>query len=356
MKSNDVTSFAENYSNDSSNQSNDKKNQLEMGWQAVAISGVAGIFMGAGTMYAANSLGTDTSDSAKSEDNQTLSEKKDVDGGYEQGPAYATTQDEATSTNHPVDNSPKIATVSQDLSFGQAFAEARAEVGPGGVFHWHGGVFNTYYVEEWNNMSSSERSAFARMVQPVIQERPENVTLQTDGSNIHIHVHVYNHMEETASKPDEPKPDEPKPDGPKPDEPKPDGPKPDDPKPDDPKPMHEVHYLGFDKIDIEGQEYEAGHMTLDGRHVYLIDRDLDSEHVLETAITDIDDDGKFTMDESFSISGHITVEEFRLMSAIEEGNSVDINNTTGTNQIAINSQNEISPGMPDYINTANPLM
>ena len=38
----------------------------------------------------------------------------------------------------------KVAEVSQDLSFGEAFATARASVGAGGVFHWHGGIYNTY--------------------------------------------------------------------------------------------------------------------------------------------------------------------------------------------------------------------
>lgn len=64
---------------------------------------------------------------------------------------------------HPelVDNMVMIATgVSDDMSFSEAFAAARAEVGPGGAFEWHGTIYGTYYADEWNNMSAEEKEAF----------------------------------------------------------------------------------------------------------------------------------------------------------------------------------------------------
>lgn len=51
--------------------------------------------------------------------------------------------------------------VSDEMSFSEAFAAAREEVGPGGVFEWNGNVYNTYYAEEWDNMSDEEREEFA---------------------------------------------------------------------------------------------------------------------------------------------------------------------------------------------------
>ena len=51
-----------------------------------------------------------------------------------------------------------IAYVDDSMSFSEAFADAREQVGPGGVFEWHGKVYGTYYKEEWNNMSPEERS------------------------------------------------------------------------------------------------------------------------------------------------------------------------------------------------------
>jgi len=48
-----------------------------------------------------------------------------------------------------------------DMSFSEAFATARAEVGPHGVFEWRGGVYGTYYDSEWNNFSKDYKDAFA---------------------------------------------------------------------------------------------------------------------------------------------------------------------------------------------------
>ena len=40
------------------------------------------------------------------------------------------------------------AVVSDDMSFGEAFAAARAAYGSGAVFEWHGNTYNTYTREE----------------------------------------------------------------------------------------------------------------------------------------------------------------------------------------------------------------
>lgn len=50
---------------------------------------------------------------------------------------------------------------SDHMSFSQAFASARAEVGPGGCFAWRGGIYGTYYYDEWHNMSSADKAIFA---------------------------------------------------------------------------------------------------------------------------------------------------------------------------------------------------
>ncbi|MBO4964839.1 MAG: hypothetical protein J6C81_01070 [Muribaculaceae bacterium] len=48
--------------------------------------------------------------------------------------------------------------VNDNMSFDEAFAAARAEVGPGGAFEWRGGVYGTYTAAEWNNMSAAEKA------------------------------------------------------------------------------------------------------------------------------------------------------------------------------------------------------
>lgn len=62
------------------------------------------------------------------------------------------------------DEGVRVAQVDDNVSFSQAFADARAQVGPGGVFEWRGKVYGTYYKEEWNNMSRAERAEYQSKV------------------------------------------------------------------------------------------------------------------------------------------------------------------------------------------------
>ncbi len=50
--------------------------------------------------------------------------------------------------------------VEEHMTFGQAYATAREETGPGGVFSWHGQVYNTYTLEEWRGLSLGQRQEF----------------------------------------------------------------------------------------------------------------------------------------------------------------------------------------------------
>ncbi|MCH5225427.1 MAG: hypothetical protein J1D77_05475 [Muribaculaceae bacterium] len=50
--------------------------------------------------------------------------------------------------------------VEDSMSFSQAFAAARSEVGPGGAFEWHGNVYGTYSADEWNAMSPAEKADY----------------------------------------------------------------------------------------------------------------------------------------------------------------------------------------------------
>ena len=58
----------------------------------------------------------------------------------------------------------RVAQVNDDMTFSQAFAEARQQVGPGGVFEWHGKVYGTYYKNEWDQMSGQERAEWQAKV------------------------------------------------------------------------------------------------------------------------------------------------------------------------------------------------
>ena len=53
-----------------------------------------------------------------------------------------------------------VAHVSDSQSFAQAFADARQQVGPGGIFEWHGQVYGTYYANEWNSTTQDQRNDY----------------------------------------------------------------------------------------------------------------------------------------------------------------------------------------------------
>lgn len=108
------------------------------GWKKVAIGSAAGILLGAGAIYAVSG-----------------EEKQDA----------ASTASSPTADKQPV----KVGEVSEDMSFTDAFNSARAQVGPGGVFHWHGGIYSTYTTDEWDQMTAESRESYAQAVKPEIK-------------------------------------------------------------------------------------------------------------------------------------------------------------------------------------------
>lgn len=70
-------------------------------------------------------------------------------------------EDQGEAHHDWVDDSVDIATsVNDDMTFSEAFAAARAEVGPGGAFEWRGNVYATFYAEEWNSMTLEEKMEY----------------------------------------------------------------------------------------------------------------------------------------------------------------------------------------------------
>lgn len=131
-------------------------------WKQVTLGGVAGILMGAGAMYGAE--------------------------------AYAANQGETPTEDVPEEGvlQVKVAEVSDNMSFAEAFEAARDQVGAGGVFRWHGGIYNTYTAEEWNGMSEAEKNDFAELVKPEVSATHINTAQITEETpDIHVHVHVH---------------------------------------------------------------------------------------------------------------------------------------------------------------------
>ena len=145
---NEVQNQVENASEAQNQAAKDGKSSY--GWKQVAIGGVAGIAMGvAGTLVASEGI------SAAGIDTPVPSADTPVQPADTPVPP----------ADAPVSPSVPVATsVNDSMSFGSAFAAARSEVGAGGVFEWHGKLYNTYYVEEWNAMSPEQRDNFFEAV------------------------------------------------------------------------------------------------------------------------------------------------------------------------------------------------
>lgn len=140
-----------------------EKKQEESSWKYVTLGGVPGILLGAGMLYAgqvsAQALATE-GDVVEVVDEEPTEEEGVVE---EQSDTV-----EPVETASLVPDSLNVAHVNDSMSFGEAFAAARAEVGPGGVFYWHGGVYGTYYADEWNAMTAEDKHEYAQRVQPAV--------------------------------------------------------------------------------------------------------------------------------------------------------------------------------------------
>lgn len=93
-----------------------------------------------------------------------------------------TVTEESASSVEWADGNLSVATgVNDEMSFNEAFAAARSEVGAGGAFEWRGNVYGTYYAEEWNSMSPAEKADFNNHFSWNNIDSPSaNVTTHTD--------------------------------------------------------------------------------------------------------------------------------------------------------------------------------
>ena len=260
-------------------------------WKQVTLGGVSGILMGAGLLYAGQAVAQDINNEEKPE------EKPEDVVAPEQG-----------ETSHTLENGLKVAAVNDDLSFGEAFQQARAEVGPGGVFHWHGGIYNTYSADEWNSMTVDQKHDFAQQVQPEI--RPDELSTPTDAdSHVVVVHHVYQHEDAPATA--------------------------------------EVHQAAETTEDVQVVDQQAldasdedvhivGYGHVEGHTAVALDIDNDGD--ADVAIIDINDNNNLDAQD-------VVVDA--------EGNMATVGDLAGEpdpNQMASMENPDVAPDMPDYMN------
>jgi hypothetical protein len=272
-------------------------------WKHVTLGGVSGILMGAGLLYAGQAVAQNVNNEEKPE--ETPEEKPEDEVAPEQG-----------ETSHTLENGLKVASVSDDLSFGEAFQQARAEVGPGGVFHWHGGIYNTYSADEWNAMSVDQKHDFAEQVQPEI--RPDEISTPTD-ADTHVVVvhHVYHHEDAPTT-----------------------------------TEVHQVTEVTETSEDVQivdpqtAQNFEqgddvhiVGYASVDGH--LAVGYDTTGDGQADVAIIDVDDNRELS-------DADVIIDD--------QGNSATVGeviNTPDSNQMAAMENPDVAPDMPDYMNDAN---
>lgn len=142
---NEATQFEETSTVEQTNENDTPKDEAQVkasegGWKKTAISAGTGLLIGGASTLLMGMKNPDTD-----------TELENISNNH---------KDELS---HPewVDDEVQVATtVNDDMSFGEAFAAARAEVGPGGCFEWHGQIYGTYTAEEWNSMTAEQRAEF----------------------------------------------------------------------------------------------------------------------------------------------------------------------------------------------------
>ena len=276
-------------------------------WQMISIGGVTGIALGAAGMYAANTFAASDSDNSS-----------DTTG---------TSTDGASS----IATDAQQATVDQGLSFQDAFTAARAEVGAGGVFLWHGQLYSTYTAEEWQSMSEEQRADFANNVQPLLGQQtpqPQRVTQHTTHTTEHTTEHTVSHTEETEERQQANLRNTGN-----------------DGENDNDKP--EVHFLGVETREVQGQTMNIGHMKIDNVDVALVD--MDNDMVFDVSVADENHNRKVDDNEVRDISSrNLSVQDFQMISEIDQQNT----QTEGMEHTN-NAQEDLAPDMPDYMNDAD---
>ena len=121
--------------------------ESSVNWRKVIIGGVAGVALGAAASYAV-AQNVDVDDLLENSDDPDTQEPQDEPQETQDEPQE--TQDEPQV--EPQDEPQVELQDYDDMSFGEAFAAARAELGPGEVFEWRGAEFSTYTKEEWDEV------------------------------------------------------------------------------------------------------------------------------------------------------------------------------------------------------------
>ena len=277
-------------------------------WVSVASGAGAGLLVGAASSFFATRVyAASVADEEPTPDNHDT-----------------TVNTDGQQTTNFVGGEVQMATgVNDDMSFNEAFAAARAEVGAGGVFEWHGNIYGTYYKDEWDSMTAEQRDAFGQSV--------GGYSASTADAG---HDTMAQHQETQTTAPAETVTAE------------------TEHIPADDVVVVESDYTSEPDVQVLGMVYDdesganVGAMSVDGQEVYLIDVDPESPGVgeFDFIAADLNNDGQISDDEIVDIQDqHIDVAQFGGMS-----NPSDPMLDGGQDDMLAQNGN-----LPDYVNDAD---
>lgn len=273
-----------------------KKDGLK--WKEVTIGGISGILLGGVGSFAATAATLGKNEEAVEENAE-----EDVENTAEENIA---TEESA----HVVAHGNVVSGVNDNMSFNEAFAAARSEVGAGGCFVWHGNVYGTYYASELNAMSPAQRDEFVSQSTGADTSHP-HATYAHHSAASHTEQHVSPEKEEPGD--------------------------------DD----MAVEILGVEQVEHEdGSVSNIGAASINGQAVYFIDVDGQDDE-FELMATDINANGNLDENEITDISDqHMQVSQFQEL-AQASGNG------TGTGN-EVEDYYASNDNLPDYVNDADP--
>ncbi|MBQ8047089.1 MAG: hypothetical protein IJ196_04095 [Prevotella sp.] len=281
-------------------------------WRKVTIGGIVAVMLAGGALVA-------SAQNPQSKDEEADDEPKEIDH----------------TGSHTGENGVEVAGVSDGMSFSQAFAAARAEVGPGGVFEWHGRLYNTFTAEEWDHMTPAQKADFAHQVQPEVAAHEHHAASTHHASAHTTHAsatETHEHQAGTESHHEHSQHEQPQ----------------QQPTVTPVGQSHEggegeTHLEGvFDYTTDNGQVWTVVKGTLHGKEIYAIDEDKDQK--VDTVWIDSNKNHEMEAGEIKDASGtNMTISE--VAGALQSGDQA----SEGANYVAYN-QEDIGAGTPDYQN------
>ncbi|MDE7081596.1 MAG: hypothetical protein K2O78_08090 [Muribaculaceae bacterium] len=284
----------------SGNQPSPKPRKSAAGSRATAVAG--GFVGGVAAAMGASAIAADTDSAIPPAADET------VDNLSSEEMQEATPEPEQVILAN--DEGIRYAHVNAD-NFNDAFAQAREQVGPGGVFEYEGRLYGTYSADEWNNMSAEERSEYQNRVNEVAPSRSgSSAHVQTASAPAHSEAVapevIPANAEMIAAEPVD----------------------------------NEIRVLGVEAVqNADGQIMNVALVECEGDQAMLVD--VDNNGTIDVLIHDDNGDGYIQESELHDISGAgLDIADLMQAQAAQEGDILYASNDD----------------MPDYMNDADSIM